>query len=143
MAQLETHEVWLTVVGVASVLTFVASLVVVPMIVARIPADYFAHRKRPRREPLRRCFRGPRLICRILKNLLGAILMVGGVAMLVLPGQGLLTMFIGLLLLDVPGKYRAEKWIVSRRPVRRGINWLRRRANRPPLLIDGAAPVKG
>ncbi|NLF30442.1 MAG: hypothetical protein GX591_06100 [Planctomycetes bacterium] len=139
-AWLETHHVWLTVLAVASVLAFIGSLVAVPMIVARIPADYFAHRRRPGRPLGRRCAGGSPLVCRIFKNLLGAILLLGGLAMMVLPGQGLLTLFIGLLLLDVPGKYRVEKWIVSRRPVRRAVNWLRRRAKREPLRIEGVAP---
>ncbi|MFW6155460.1 MAG: hypothetical protein ACOC95_09605 [Planctomycetota bacterium] len=137
---LENHEVWVTALVVASVVTFVASLVIVPMIVVRIPTDYFAHRKRPGREPGKRCSRGPRIIYRILKNVLGGLLMMGGLAMMVLPGQGLLTLFIGFLLLDVPGKYRVEKRIVSRRPIRRAINWLRHRAKRQPLVIEGVTP---
>jgi hypothetical protein len=59
-----------------------------------------------------------------------------GIAMLVLPGQGLLTILIGFLMLDFPGKYRVEKWLVSRRRLLGAINWLRRRAGRVPLRIS-------
>jgi hypothetical protein len=69
------------------------------------------------------------------KNLLGALLMLAGIAMLVLPGQGLLTMFVGFLLIDFPGKYRFEKWLMARSYLIRPINWLRRRRNRPPLQV--------
>jgi len=56
-------------------------------------------------------------------------------AMLVLPGQGLLTMFISLMLLDFPGKRRLEQSIVRRPIILRSINWLRERHHRPPLEL--------
>ncbi len=67
------------------------------------------------------------------KNALGYLFVLMGIAMLVLPGQGILTIMIGVTLLDFPGKYRLERWLVSRRPVLRSINWLRRCAGREPL----------
>ncbi|NIV30742.1 MAG: hypothetical protein GWN58_14950, partial [Anaerolineae bacterium] len=67
------------------------------------------------------------LVVLVLKNLLGLVLLVAGVAMLVLPGQGLLTIVIALTLLNFPGKYHLERWVVSRPPVYRAINWIRRR----------------
>ncbi|NNM26663.1 MAG: hypothetical protein HKO59_11890, partial [Phycisphaerales bacterium] len=70
------------------------------------------------------------------KNVLGVVLALAGLAMLVLPGQGLLTLLVGVLLIDGPGKYGFEKWLVARRPVLRSINWLRRRGGHPPLVID-------
>jgi archaellum biogenesis protein FlaJ (TadC family) len=119
----------------ASVVTFVGSLIVVPMLVARIPADYFSHEKRPRS---RLDGQSPpvRLVLVFIKNVMGVLLMFGGLAMLVLPGQGLLTLLIGLMLIDLPGKYRFEKWLVSRKRIASGINWLRRRAGREPLEVE-------
>jgi hypothetical protein len=70
------------------------------------------------------------------KNLLGYILIAAGIVMLVLPGQGTLTILIGILLVDFPGKYRLERWVVGRGPVLQSINWFRRRAGRPPLLLE-------
>ncbi len=116
----------------ASVLTFVGSLVVVPVLVARVPADYFAQAKRPGTLAAAKP-RAVRIALRVGKNVLGVLLMFGGLAMLVLPGQGLLTLLIGFMLVDLPGKYRLEKWLVSRPRVASGINWLRRRAGRGPL----------
>jgi hypothetical protein len=72
----------------------------------------------------------------IAKNLLGYIFVVAGIFMLVLPGQGLLTIFVGIMFLNFRGKYELERWIVSRAPVLRSINWIRRRAGRAPLVID-------
>ena len=58
---------------------------------------------------------------------------LAGFAMLLVPGQGLLTMAVGLMLSDFPGKYRLEQWLVSRASVWRSINWIRKRARREPL----------
>ena len=65
----------------------------------------------------------------------GIILSVPGV-----PGQGLLTMLVGLVLLDIPGKRRLELKLVSRPRVVRAINRLRKRFSRPPLLTTPADP---
>ena len=53
-----------------------------------------------------------------------------------MPGQGLLTILVGLLMLDIPGKRRLELAIVRRGPVLGSINKLRARFRRPPLRVD-------
>jgi hypothetical protein len=115
---------------------FVGSLILVPWLVVRIPEDYFAKPRRPRtpfsdEHPLLR-WTGL-----ILKNILGVLLVVAGIAMLLLPGQGLLTVAIGILLLDFPGKHKLERKVIRIGPVRISINWLRNKANVPPLLLEG------
>ena len=67
--------------------------------------------------------------------------LAAGMAMLVLPGQGLLTLLMGFLLLDFPGKYRLEKWLFLRRRVREGVNWLRKRAGSEPLRVEDRCPA--
>ena len=122
---------WVT--GVCAAL-FVATLVLAPVLILRIPADYFAHRERPRRRGA-----GQRRIVRVAlaaaRNAVGYLCIMAGVAMLLLPGQGLLTVLIGFLLVDFPAKYRVEKWVVSRRRVLGAINWFRRRRGREPLVV--------
>jgi hypothetical protein len=120
----------------ASVVMFVGTLVVVPWLVIRLPADYFSDRKR-RRIPWADQHEIVRGMLLIAKNATGCIFIVAGVAMLVLPGQGLLTIAMGIVLLDFPGKYRLERWLITRRYVLRSINWLRRRAGRQPLDLAG------
>ncbi len=126
----QTLRAWL---AAASTVIFIVSLALVPFFVIRIPSDYFVpgkdcgHPRSDRHFVLRS-------IVRIGRNLLGFVLLVAGLLMLVLPGQGLLTILVAAMLLNFPGKRRFERWIVSRRPVLRAINWIRRRAGRPPLL---------
>jgi hypothetical protein len=54
--------------------------------------------------------------------------------MLILPGQGILTVLIAIALMDFPGKYRLEKSMVRREPVFKALNWMRRKAGVPALL---------
>jgi hypothetical protein len=84
-----------------------------------------------------------RLLARVGKNLAGLVLVLLGAVMALpgVPGQGFLTMIIGLTLLDFPGKLALERRLVSRPFVLRQLNALRRRFRRAPLALD--APATG
>ncbi|MEX0964235.1 MAG: hypothetical protein WDZ52_09385 [Pseudohongiellaceae bacterium] len=56
--------------------------------------------------------------------------------MLILPGQGLLTILIGVVLVDFPRKYKFQRWLISLGPVLKSANWLRRKGGREPLEIS-------
>ena len=71
----------------------------------------------------------------ILKNLVGYSLILGGIVMLVLPGQGLFTIIIGLMLSNYPGKYSVEKKFIAIPTILKSINWLRKKSNKPPLKL--------
>ena len=55
--------------------------------------------------------------------------------MLFLPGQGLFTIFIGLLLSNYPGKYYLERKLIAMPKIYKTVNWLRKKSNQPPLKI--------
>ena len=103
--------------------------------VVRLPLDYFSYRKR-HRAPWADRPTAVRLTLLVAKNALGGVFVVCGIAMLVLPGQGILTILIGVVLLDFPGKYRLQRWVVGHGPVLNSINWLRRRRGREPIALD-------
>ena len=71
----------------------------------------------------------------IFRNFLGLLLVLGGVLMLFLPGQGILTIVIGLLMIDTPKKRAFQAWVLAWKPVNRGINWMRRKAHQPEFLL--------
>ena len=120
--------------GLSSVLMFVGSLILIPIIITRIPADYFTRGHRPEtsffgRHPLMR------LIGLIIKNTFGVIFLIAGVVMLALPGQGILTMLIGISLMNFPGKRKLELRLISQHTVYKAVNWIRAKAHKPPLLL--------
>lgn len=132
--RLREHEDWLAWIGFASLATVIISALVVPILIRRMPADYFLEDSAGS-EWMRRQHPVLRVTFLILKNLLGAVLVVGGLIMFLTPGQGILTLVAGILLLNFPGKRRFEIWIMSRKPVHRAVDWIRRRAGRPPILL--------
>lgn len=129
----------LTVLVSASVLLFALSLIGLPVALTRMPTDFFS---RPERRRLRLAERERPfwfVVLRTLKNALGGVLLVLGLVMLIVPGQGLITIFVALFLLDFPGKRRLQRWVISRPAVHRPVNALRRRTGRPPLEL----PIRG
>jgi len=121
-----------------SVVVFCGSLVVIPILLARMPADYFLHARRE--SPLARLHPALRVLALIVKNGVGGLLLLAGFVMLFTPGQGVLSMLIGITLLDLPGKRKLELSLVRRPHVLKGINWIRRKAHRPPLQLPSANP---
>ena len=72
----------------------------------------------------------------IIKNIIGYLLIFGGILMLVLPGQGLFTIFIGLMMSNYPGKYYIEKKIIAIPSILKTINWLRKQSDKEPIIIN-------
>ena len=118
--------------GASSILIFIISILGISWFVAQIPEDYFLSSKR---KPSKWQEQKPILRLAVLfgKNIIGVSLIIGGLLMLVLPGQGLLTIVTGLLLINYPGKYKLEQKLVSIPSVFRALNWIRVKANKPPL----------
>lgn len=125
----------LTGLGVLGVVTFVLSLIALPIVVAKLPEDYFVG-ERKRVLPWRGSHPVRDTLLVVGRNVLGVALVAGGMAMLFLPGQGLLTIAIGLLMIDLPRKRAFEAWVLSWRPIHKGIDWLRRKANKPALRLQ-------
>ena len=123
------HAAWFVV---GSVLSVIVSLVLTPLLIVKLPTDYFAHEHRHVLEAAQHPLLRLALIG--LKNIVGWILILAGLALFVLPGQGTITLIAGLLITNYPGKFAFERWLVRRPHVLPAMNWLRRRAGREPLL---------
>ncbi len=117
---------------VASLATFVATLAVIPVLVARMRADYFVHT-----QPDASSWGGQHPLVRgailAVKNLVGAVFALMGLVMLFTPGQGILTLLIGISLMNFPGKRRLELRVARLPAVLKSMNWIRHKAGRPPL----------
>ena len=111
---------------------FIFSLISIKWLVALIPEDYFINKKDSK-------IKNNSLVAwyffLILRNLVGYSLILGGIVMLVLPGQGLFTIIIGLILSNYPGKYYIEKKFIAIPSILKSINWLRKKSNKPPIKI--------
>jgi len=128
------QEILITI-GLVSAVVFFASLVSLPWLVAMIPTDYFMSKKR-QRSLWKEKFPAIWLFMFIGKNIIGYLMLFAGALMLFLPGQGLLTMVAGLLMVDYPGKFSLERRIALTPPILSKLNWLRSKAKKPPLQIE-------
>jgi hypothetical protein len=128
----EGHEELLGWLAALSLGSLVLAALLLPVCVVRLPADYFLVSRSE--AAARRAV--VQWIGRVGRNLVGLVFLLAGLAMLVLPGQGLLTMLIGLLLLDFPGKRAIERRLVRRPKILAFLNRIRARRGREPLRLD-------
>ena len=123
----------LVTLTVLSIVFFVGSLIAIPFILVRLPADFFDIRvPRPWMEDHHPVLR---LIGHLVKNAVGAVFLFAGFLMLFLPGQGILTMLIGVSMLDFPGKRKLEAKMIGQPAVLNAINGMREKFGKPPLII--------
>jgi hypothetical protein len=117
-----------------SVIAFVGTLIAIPAILIRLPPNYFKnHHHKPwfaNHHPV------IRTLGLLIKNLAGIIFLLAGIAMLFLPGQGLLTMLLGILFIDFPGKHRLEQKLIQHPQVLKAINAFREKSGKPPFIFD-------
>lgn len=129
-----THLLWASIA--LFLITLVGSLAFAAYVLVHLPADYFTPEAKSRRVPQGNpLIRWPLLV---LKNLFGLMLVLLGIVLSLpgVPGQGILTILIGVMFLDVPIFRRFEQWIISRKTVLNSVNRLRARYGRDPLRFE-------
>lgn len=114
------------------------SLGLTTWLVVRMPADTFA-------QPvfLDRHYSWLQRLGQVVRNFAGLLLVVLGLLLSLpgVPGQGLLTVLLGLVLLDIPGKRAWELRLLRLRTVRKAIDKLRARFGKQPLIVPEHPPV--
>ncbi len=125
MRMAEAHQGGVLGVASVSAACFLASIIAIPWLVSRTPTDYFVREQGPQGS----------VLVRVLRNLAGLALLITGVAMLVLPGQGLLSILLALTLLDFPGKQALLRRLVVKKGVAKALQWLRDKTHKPPFEL--------
>lgn len=116
--------------------TFLANIALVSFILIKIPADYFKKNHKTQfwvgTNPALHAAK------MIGKNILGIFLIILGIILSIpgVPGQGLLTILLGVVLVDFPGKRHLERKLLSRQEIVKTIDRLRKKFNKPPLELD-------
>jgi hypothetical protein len=116
-------------------LTFLGTIAVAAVVLVRLPSDYFDPGVA---QPFMLDWPWPvRWGVVVIKNALGVLIIAIGAVLSLpgMPGQGVVMMLLGLMLLDIPGK-RAIMHRVARIPrIIAPINKLRARYGKPPLVV--------
>lgn len=108
---------------VISIVVYGAIALAIPIVLARLPPDVFV-RPAPRRSAW---IVAARLVA-------GAVVVAAGVAMLFLPGPGIVTILAGLVIMGGDLAARAARGLVARPAVLGAINAIRDKRGRPPLI---------
>ena len=131
---LRSHEDLMQQLGTLSLILLLVTVVALPIVVAKLPQDYF---DREKREPASSKRKNPFLwgIISLLKNVLGLFMILAGLVMLVLPGQGTVAILVGVALTNFPGKYKLERRIASQPAVLKTLNKIRELGGGTPFSI--------
>jgi hypothetical protein len=120
--------------SIALVISIFISYALIVIVIVNLPANYFSS------EYASVLFGNKPFWMRwgatIFKNIIGGALIILGIIMLVGPGPGLLTILLGLIMMDIPGKRPLEARIIKQPTVLSAVNRLRARYRRPPLIMD-------
>jgi hypothetical protein len=115
------------------IVLFIGTLIAIPFILVRLSADYFDLRvPRPWMQDHHPVLR---IVGHLVKNVIGTVFLLAGFLMLFLPGQGVLTMLIGVSMLDFPGKRKLEAKLISQPAVLSVVNSMRKRRGKPPFVL--------
>ncbi len=114
-----------------SVTTFFLSLLFIPWLVCRLSPNFFIQLTLPGSPPQTKP--SSSLLFSIFRNLLGYFLLVAGITMLFLPGQGLLTIILALLLISFPGKKKVILAIISKPGIQKSMDWVRKKSGKMPF----------
>ena len=127
---LNQQEELLIMISIISVAVFVLTLLLTPYLLSLIPTDYFSpeHVHQVKTRTLFSLFKT------IVKSVLGLFLILAGIIMLVTPGQGIISILLGLFLMEFPGKRKLEFKLINHNPTYKALNWLRSKAGKPPLI---------
>ena len=129
---------WISLLQVLFWLSVAISVVgtfVMPLLIVRIPADYFSRPStQPRSSGARN--RGWQIVRSAVRNSLALVFFVAGVIMLFTPGQGLLMLVVSLWLASFPGKRDLERRLLSTPGVATVVNKIRQKAGVAPLELS-------
>jgi len=126
-----TAKPYLELLAGFSIFTFFASLIIIPWYIGRLPQNYF---QQLTHTPLTKDYDIAMAAALVFRNIAGAILLISGVLMLFLPGQGILTILIGLLCMSFPGKRKLIMYLISLKSLQCSLNWTRRKLSKAPFV---------
>ena len=134
MDWLRNQQKTLQQLGTLSLILLLVTVVMLPIVLAKLPEDYCA---REQQEPAinKRKYSFLWGIISLLKNVLGLFMILAGLVMLVLPGHGTVAILVGVALTNFTGKYKLQRRIASQSAVLETLNKIREVAGKPPFQM--------
>lgn len=124
------YKMYFLYFSLIGIVVFIVSLASIPFIVSLIPEDFFMKKFYSKRN-----FKNKSVILFFIKNFFGLVFLAGGIIMLFVPGQGLLTILVALCLLSFPGKKKLMQKIIAKQGVQKTLNYFRRKNNKKDFIF--------
>lgn len=142
VAPLRPHLPW---IFTASIVMSIVGLLLIPVVAIAIPSDYFV---RPLKiVPPSSQHPVLRWSLFIIRGGVGGLMIVVGMLLLFLPGNGMLLILVGLMIVDFKWKRRWLRRLIRRKSIHGPINWLRAKAGRlavelPKVEVDSTSETR-
>lgn len=117
---------WLAMV---SAITFIVSLVIIPWVISKLPTDFFIKVRSGHKDENNKS-RLYTTILVLLRNIFGLVFLIAGIIMLFMPGQGILTIVLGISIMAFPGKRRLVNMLLDKSSIQQSLNWIRRKTHK-------------
>lgn len=119
-------------IGFASFILLVISLVISILVMTQLPADYWLVYQQQQQDTTP-------IMLKLIRNTLGLVLLVIGLLLLILPGQGLVTILVALMISDLPFKHRFIAKLVANPGVQKGLNTVRKWRGKAPFVFQNSS----
>ena len=130
---IKTHPLFVISITIFSLILLAFSIFMIPVLIVNLPSDYFKKQKKQMWPGVIQS--ALYVIYLILKNLVGVVLILLGLIMLAIPRPGLITLLIGLVIIDFPGERKLLVFILRKTNAIKVMNWLRQKNNKPPFEL--------
>jgi hypothetical protein len=122
---------YLEILAVVSLITFLLSIILIPWYIGRLPSNFFCNLQS---QHSGHRSRSTSIAILLLRNCVGVVLICAGIMMLFMPGQGLLTILIGILCMSFPGKLHFVLYLVNKPTIQNSLNWTRKKMRQKPFI---------
>jgi hypothetical protein len=123
-----TIQPFLQLIIIFSGIMFVVSILIIPVFIARLPSTYFIESFEDQKKLT--------LPIKLLRFILGALLIITGIIMLFIPGQGVISILIGLILLPILSTKKIVRKLTNSKIIQKTLNATRRRCNKVPFKFS-------
>ncbi len=131
LSESPTIQLFFQLVIIFSGIMFVFSILIIPVFIARLPSTYFIESLGNQKKLS--------LPLKALRFALGTLLILAGIIMLFTPGQGIISILIGLMLLPILStKKVVRRLLTNNKMIQNTLNIIRRKRNKAPFEFNSS-----
>lgn len=115
----------LVIISILNIGVFLGFIAAIIFVFSKLPKNYWICSQVDQESSLK---------MKVLRNILAFPVAILGALMLLLPGQGLLTLLLALMLADFELKQELMAKIIAKKKIRESLDYIRRKMGRSPFI---------